>query len=259
MAFKIDEFSSDALKVQMNIAQIFNQPQKMIVSVGDNVVYDGTLTQPGAVEFGIRKEYVQDGVLELDFQFPDAISPYELGISGDIRTLAVGFADMTIEEADLTDLELAAMAYGVPMYELGTVVKFNASENPADVFTAGVSQPEENYAWSLGTEGEIKLAVGEVSAPLYAEMGVVDTIDNNQIISISAQGETLYEAALPTGASKIQFGIPKEAVVNGILTLELSYPNAVSPQSINPDSTDTRVLSVRFSDMVITAQSENEQ
>lgn len=259
MAFKIDEFSSDALKVQMNIAQIFNQPQKMIVSVGDNVVYDGTLTQPGAVEFGIRKEYVQDGVLELDFQFPDAISPYELGISGDIRTLAVGFADMTIEEADLTDLELAAMAYGVPMYELGTVVKFNASENPTHVFTAGLSQPEENYAWSLGTEGEIKLAVGEVSAPLYAELGVVGTIDNNQIISISAQGETLYEAALPTGASKIQFGIPKEAVVNGILTLELSYPNAVSPQSINPDSTDTRVLSVRFSDMVITAQSENEQ
>lgn len=259
MAFKIDAFSSDALKVQMNIAQIFNQPQKMIVSVGDNVVYDGTLTQPGTVEFGIRKEYVQDGVLELDFQFPDAISPYELGISGDIRTLAVGFADMTIEEADLTDLELAAMAYGVPMYELGTVVKFNASENPADVFTAGLSQPEENYAWSLGTEGEIKLAVGEVSAPLDAEMGVVDTIDNNQIISISAQGETLYEAALPTGASKIQFGIPKEAVVDGILTLELSYPNAVSPQSINPDSTDTRVLSVRFSDMVITAQSENEQ
>lgn len=256
MAFQVGKVSSAALKVQMSISHLSTQSQRMIISVGDNVVYDGTLTQPGAVEFGIRKEYVQDGVLELDFQFPDAISPYELGISGDIRTLAVGFADMTIEEADLTDLELAAMAYGVPMYELGTVVKFNASENPADVFTAGLSQPEENYAWSLGTEGEIKLAVGEVSAPLDAEMGVVDTIDNNQIISISAQGETLYEAALPTGASKIQFSIPKEAVVDGILTLDIAYPNAISPQTINPDSTDTRILSIRYSNMVITAQSQ---
>lgn len=259
MTFQIGEVSSDVLKVRMSISHLSTQSQRMIISVSNNIAYDRTLTQTGAIEFGVRKEYVQDGVLELDFQFPDAISPYELGISGDIRTLAVGFADMTIEEADITDLELAAMAHGVPVYELGTVVKFNASENQTDVFTAGVSQPEENSTWSLGTEGEIKLAVGEVSEPLYAEMGVAGTIDNKQAISISAQGETLYEAVLPTGASRIQFSIPKEAVVDGILTLELSYPNAISPQSINPDSTDTRVLSVRFSDMVITAQSENEK
>lgn len=258
MSFRIGEFSSDILKVQMNISKVFNQSQKITISIGDNVVYDDTLTQPGAVEFGIRKEYVQDGILELDFQFPDAISPYESGISGDIRTLAVGFSDMTIEESNLTELELTALAQGISLYNLGTKIEFSTNENHTDVFTAGISGAEENFTWSLGTEGEIKLAVGEVSAPLEAEISVAGTIDGNQIISISAQGETLYEATLPRGASKIQFRIPKEAVVDGILTLDLSYPNAISPQSINPDSTDTRVLSVRFSDMIITEQAEKE-
>lgn len=258
MAFKIGEFSSNTLTVLMNISHLLTQPQKMIISVGDNIVYDKTITKAGTIEFGIRKEYVQDGILELDFQFPNAISPYELGISGDIRTLAVGFSDMTIEESNLTELELTALAQGISLYNLGTKIEFSTNENHTDVFTAGISGAEENFTWSLGTEGEIKLAVGEVSAPLEAEISVAGTIDGNQIISISAQGETLYEATLPRGASKIQFRIPKEAVVDGILTLDLSYPNAISPQSINPDSTDTRVLSVRFSDMIITEQAGKE-
>lgn len=258
MAFEIGEFSSDMLKVQMNISKILNQSQKVTISIDDVVIYDDTITAARTLEFGIRKEYVQDGILELDFQFPDAMSPYELGISADVRTLAVGFTDMTIEETNLTELELTAMAYGISLYDLGTRIKFNTSENHTDVFTAGISGAEENFTWSLGTEGEIKLAVGEVSAPLEAEISVAGTIDDNQVIYISAQGKTLYEAKLPRGVSKIQFSIPKEAVVDGILTLELSYPNAVSPQIINPDSTDTRVLSVGFSDMVITEQAEKE-
>lgn len=258
MAFKIGEFSSDMLKVQMNISNIFNQSQKMTISIGDVVIYDDTITTARTLEFGVRKEYVQNGVLELDFQFPDAMSPYELGVSGDVRTLAVGFTDMTIEETNLTELELTAMAYGISLYDLGTRIKFNTSENHTDIFTAGISGAEENFTWSLGTEGAIKLAIGEVSAPLYAEISVAGTIDNNQTISISTHGETLYEATLPEEASKIQFTIPKEAVVDGILTLDLSYPNAISPQSINPDSKDTRVLSVRFLDMVITEQAKKE-
>jgi len=53
-------------------------------------------SEPTSAVFALPPNAVVDGVLTLQFHFPDACSPANLGLSGDVRLLSIAFLSLTI-------------------------------------------------------------------------------------------------------------------------------------------------------------------
>lgn len=93
----IDENIDRDLVLQLDVNRVFNAPQRMKVMCGDIVLFDGTAKGKETVAIPIPTECVRDQLLELSFQFPDAISPKSLGDSEDTRNLAIGITSFSIQ------------------------------------------------------------------------------------------------------------------------------------------------------------------
>ena len=258
MAFKLDSLPEENLLVRMDIDRVLNGNQEVLVTVEGETVYTGTHSGKGTLEFVIPGDLLEDDVLELNFEFPYAISPMELNGGTDVRTLAVGFTSMTLEETDLTPDEVASsMSSGALHYNLGQELIFTQYQDDTNYFTSGVSSAEERFTWSLGTQGEMKMIIEEADADLWAEFTLEGAITEDQTISISSGEEVLYDGSVPTGKSIIQFSISQSCINDGTLVLHFEYPNAVAPNTINPESNDMRILAVRFSKLVISQETDH--
>ena len=96
--FHIDNFNNSDLKFKLQIGWILGERQKLKISNKDKVLYEGTITGAESVEFLVPKECIVDNKLLLDLEYPDAISPMELGVNEDPRQLAFALISMCIEE-----------------------------------------------------------------------------------------------------------------------------------------------------------------
>ena len=130
-------------------------------------------------------------------------------------------------------------------------IVFSAEAGGTKYFSNGLYAAESGFAWTQGTHGQMRLAIGETTDDLQVVIKVSGIIGDSQSLTISAQGETLLDTILSPGEQELQFSIPQECVVDGVLVLDFAYPDAVSPQSIDPQTTDTRVLGIRLTSMTI--------
>ena len=74
--------------------------QRVSVYVNDELIAKLTVPpEDTLITFDIPKELTEDGVLDIKFDLPDAISPYELGVSQDERVIALAFNSMVIRTA----------------------------------------------------------------------------------------------------------------------------------------------------------------
>lgn len=74
--------------------------QRVSVYVNDELIAELTVPpEDTLITFDIPKELTEDGVLDIKFDLPDAISPYELGVSQDERVIALAFNSMVIRTA----------------------------------------------------------------------------------------------------------------------------------------------------------------
>lgn len=80
------------LTATFTFKSIYNSSQTLIiVSNGQELFREKITTDTEVVSFSIPKECIVDGLLRLEFFYPDAVSPLELGESSDGRVLAVGY------------------------------------------------------------------------------------------------------------------------------------------------------------------------
>ncbi len=78
--------------------------QHVIISSGETKLYDAIVTNDLVyVNFAVPKECVKDGMLVLDFAYPDAVAPAKLGISDDIRDISIGFVKLQFTEQEVTE------------------------------------------------------------------------------------------------------------------------------------------------------------
>lgn len=70
--------------------------QTVIVRAGETVVYEDTLVGEGTISFEIEPD--KDGCVQLDFEFPGAVSPKKLGVSDDSRVLAMRLQKAAVKE-----------------------------------------------------------------------------------------------------------------------------------------------------------------
>lgn len=88
---------------------VYAPPQEVNIFVNGNRIDSFTAFEGGTRSVAIPNEYVQEGRLDLGFEFPDAVSPASRGENGDGRLLALNMKDIRIfeEKNAQTDLEKA--------------------------------------------------------------------------------------------------------------------------------------------------------
>lgn len=121
----------------------------MIIKSKDVTLYDGTVVSGMThINFVVPKLCLSDGYIALDFEFPDAESPQNLGInSEDNRILSIAFKEIMFEEANIT-----------------SEILFTEEGNAIDFVHDGWNSLGENGAcWTNETASLIAILPGESS------------------------------------------------------------------------------------------------
>jgi len=88
--------SDNDLKLKINIATIIAL-QRVGIMVNGGKITEITVNKPGEYDVTIPKTETNNSLLKLTFELPDAVSPHDLNISVDPRTLGIGVQSITIQ------------------------------------------------------------------------------------------------------------------------------------------------------------------
>ncbi|MDR1159416.1 MAG: alkaline phosphatase family protein [Syntrophomonadaceae bacterium] len=199
----------------------------------------------GTWSFIIPQELVTERKVDLLFEYPDAASPLELGLSTDSRMLAVCYKNMTLSER-----------LG---YAFGDTITFSLGGNVDDFITTDLSGKEQWGQWTDGKVGAMSILLSalpksditvSVEGRLYKPNGLID----HQTVRITANGQFIEEQKLTSG--DWSFVIPKEYVADRNLRLSFEYPDAASPFELGL-SKDKRMLAVGYTTMTLTMRKTN--
>lgn len=75
---------------------IYNGRQTLIVTWHGETLFNELVTQP-QVSFAIPCELIEDGIIELEFDYPDAVSPLEINESEVGRILAFAWSKIVFD------------------------------------------------------------------------------------------------------------------------------------------------------------------
>lgn len=197
------------------------------------------------LDFIIPKELLGEDNVTIRLELPDADVPG----NGDPRILGLALRSMVIRERQDTDEESEI----IMPYQIGDKIVFTDSQDGRKYFLSGVSYIENDYAWSLGTSGQMAVKLPENVGGLTAEFQFQGIYASPQTLVISGGGQVLYESEIESVDEPIRFDIPSECITDDWLLLDLEYPDACSPLSLG-DNEDTRVLAFRFYSICFSSQ-----
>ena len=199
----------------------------------------------------IPKEHINNGVIELKFCFPNAVSPKELGTGTDGRKLALAFSSLILSSTDeVFDEEKQT---GLTNYLLGTELSFTKEDNSANQYCIkGFSGNESNQTWMVGNEAEMQFKFNtEESIELSMEHGTYET----QEVLIYAN-DNLIANYIAKGITEKTIIIPKQYIENEKLSLRFELPDATSPLE-KGTGTDSRKLGLSMRTMTLSATNDS--
>ena len=103
-----------------------------------------------------------------------------------------------------------------------------------DCFQNGVANIETGIEgmWSLGETGRLAFDVGDYTGNAVCEFQFDGLFGSPQRLIVRCGGQTLYNADIVSAAESVDFLIPEECIRDGVITLELEFPNATSPKTL---------------------------
>lgn len=130
-------------------------------------------------------------------------------------------------------------------YQIGDTIDLTQAGGGNKYYIDGASWAEATHTWSLGYSGCMLVHVGEGTGDLTGEFQFKAVYTPPQRLIIRCGNMTLYDAELTSVETPVQFAIPERCIEDGLLILDLEYPDAVSPKS-RGQSEDTRILAFAF-------------
>lgn len=101
-ALYFGEEITDDVVLQLRVKMIFNSPQMLIVECNGNELFNASIADTSeAICITIPKECVENRILNLDFQFPDAISPISATGAADTRELAFAIENFSVRYTNI--------------------------------------------------------------------------------------------------------------------------------------------------------------
>lgn len=237
MALNLGSVSGDLIG-EFQFKGIYAPLQKLVIRCGDLVLFDAEIrSEEIPIHFLIPKDCIVDGKLVLDLEYPNAVSPKEHDGAEDSRKLAFRFYKIRFYAAEDQKEVLG--------YQLSSDIVFTEADDGRRYFSSGVSHIETDFAWSLGTSGQMLLYVGEDTGDLTGEFLFCRLFHAPQRFTVRCEDLVVFDKEMSSTEEPVRFTIPKDCVKDGWLTLELEYPDAVSPKSLGL-SGDGRVLALGY-------------
>lgn len=100
VSLEIDDVISElpvSLELELDIYCVFNGSQHLIIKNNGEIIFDEYISDAGKVD--VEFTYIPSEDINISLEFPDAVSPEELGISTDSRELAIGFSTVSFKAA----------------------------------------------------------------------------------------------------------------------------------------------------------------
>ena len=255
LSFHLDHIPEKDVLVHFDVMGTYNGSQRVIASVHSQIVFQEAVTGARALDFIIPKNLVDNEILTIELKFPDAVSPYSLGQGDDRDLLALCLTGMYLEETDLSESSLNRQE---PIRDYRQEIVFTPESDGRTFFASGISEIEEDFAWSLGKSSKLCLPIGETNYPLTTTFNFGTVFNNSQRILVRCGEKLLYDGTVAMDNLSVIFNIPPECIVNGNLVLEIDYPNAVSPKELSI-SDDERVLAVAYRSINIESMSDENE
>lgn len=247
MKLHMDSDNYNDLYLQISYAGVYAGSAEMIISTEKRVIYDNIISGSGDIFISLSPDDFVDGNLTLFFEWPDAVSPYELNGSGDARVLSIAFESMWIRRG-------AVPENGIDYknaYALGDEITFAAGGNARNYLSYGFAGPEKEYTWSSGKNSKMLMTVKRLGEYDEFDLNIhySGVFHNPQKMIISSANRILCEEELLSSKEgDIAVSINKDDFINGTLVLNFEYPNAISPYERGL-SGDKRILCVAFESM----------
>ena len=240
--FKIDDW--DGNDVVMNLHCIpYNPPQNVEILANGNQVYINDISEDTNIETIIPSSFIEDGVVRLQMNLPNAVSPKSRGESADERELALALYEFKM--ASLSDVDEAVK--NTHYYSLGTSLAFGEENSEGNKYcTSGLSNPEKSGTWSDDEVVSFDFDIDAVGKDLNLTMGY-GTYGKQRILVYA--NEKLLEEYEFDGWEEHSFVIPEE-IYDKTITIRIELPNASSPKE-NGESEDDRILGINISSIKI--------
>ena len=189
----------------------------------------------------------EDNIYEIELYTDGSFIPKDLGINNDGRELSMSLSyiksrrTITAENDNEVDHSIQQP------YSSSEPILFTEDAPGTAYFASGISGIETDFAWSLGKAGRLALALDEndIGIDLDAEFNFKMIYNAPQRLIVRSGDEELFNEVITSPDEPVRFRIPAACTESGTLTLDLEYPDAVSPESLGR-STDARVLAFAF-------------
>ncbi|MEQ8168083.1 MAG: hypothetical protein ABRQ38_04235 [Candidatus Eremiobacterota bacterium] len=191
-------------------------------------------------EFKIQKNLIKDKSVKITFELPDAKSPASLGISQDIRELAI---------------QVWSILIVTPEYKDGTEITFGKKGNSGSYEIKGWSYPEDGFTWTEGKTAELMLKTGKIDRDLtmkviftpHLQQGKLDA----QHVNISVNGTKAGEWAITSpDKTEKEIKISSDIIKDRNLKITFDLPDAKSPKSLEANE-DGRVLGLQMWSIIL--------
>lgn len=208
--------------------------QRVNIYANDIQIDSRTISTPGFYEATIPESCINSNFLKITFECPDAISPLKLGLSTDIRNIALGFRSITLLDK--------------PYYQFGKDIQFGRGGNAIIYQKKGWSYPEEGITWTDGERAELSLCIAPVKADLIMKATLEPLIipgkSDRQRVNIYVNNKKVGDWVVES-SGEYKIIIPEEYMENPDINIAFELPDAVSPKSLEAGD-DLRVLGLKM-------------
>lgn len=135
-------------------------------------------------------------------------------------------------------------------YVYGTTLYFDLRATARPYLVSGFSSADFYSTWTSGQTGEITLPLAKLPEGdrLTVKLHFLSVMTGSQRMTVSCGGKTVYDGTVTDNA--VEFTIPAELVTEPTLTLDFTWPDAISHQELGL-SDDTRQVAFAVADMIV--------
>lgn len=171
---------------------------------------------------------------------------------GIMLILAIAFSGCTGQESKVNqtpvqvDTKTPAPVGEKPVYKIGDIINFAQGGNSANYKVSGWAGQEKNHTWTQGHEAVLHLYIEHIpeDTVLFLEGSpLTGSKLSGQRISLSVNNNEFAEPVTLTEKTNLSLSIPSGSLVKGDNYINLSLPDAISPQELR-GTTDKRVLGI---------------
>ncbi len=227
------------LLLRFDYVAVLGNYQRVYLFAGNQPVANFIARNGAKYQCVIPGSMVEDGILDLRIEMPDAFSPRETGTGVDTRIMALAFRTISIDSTD-APFKIDEQMRMKP-YRLATEITFGKDGNMDNFSIGGISQDH----WTTGKKARIHFTDIDAKKDLSLILSYNKVFGEQQHVVILANGKQIADY-VAKGPEEKQFIVPLALLKDNALDVEICLPDATKP-----DNGDRRELALWMKSIVL--------